>query len=94
MHGPRLRTSSCVRRLRPQHFVETVPVLEVRLKPNSDPGLACAARSTPKSQESGPAPKSQWRATCVSRAVFPRPLSFRVVSEATSGSQLVPNSCT
>ena len=57
MHGPRLRTSSCVRRLRPQHFVETVPVLEVRLKPNSDPGLPGQPEVPPKSHESGPAPK-------------------------------------
>ena len=74
-------------------FVETVPVLEVRLKPNSDPGLAWAARSTPESHESGPAPESQWRATCVSRAVFHYPFRFRVVPEATSGSQLDSNSC-
>ena len=37
-HRPRLLASSCVRRLRPQHFVERVPVLEVGLKQNSDPG--------------------------------------------------------
>ena len=89
MHRSRLRASSRVCRLRSQRFVETVPVLEVRLKPNSDPGLAWAGRSTPKSHESGSAPKSQWRATCVSRAVFHSPFSFRVISEAPSGSQLV-----
>ena len=86
----------CVRahvcRLPSQHFVETVQVLEVRLKPNYLPGLALAARDEPKSRESGSAPKSQQRATLVSRAVFPRPLSFRVVSKAPCGSQFVPNS--
>ena len=40
MHRPRLRASSRVRRLRSQHFVETVQVLEICLKPNFDPGLA------------------------------------------------------
>ena len=50
-----------------------------------EPSSVIGAR--PESHESGSAPKSQWRANLVSRAVFPRPLSFRLVSEAAPGSQ-------